>query len=52
MSEGLIAPKCKKITACYEKLDRTLEFAGSFEDSNEPSGSIKGRECLDYLGDC
>jgi hypothetical protein len=45
LGEGL-PPRYKKL-ACYEMLHRTSELAGSYEDGNEPLGSIKGGEFLD-----
>jgi hypothetical protein len=46
LGEGLTIPHLKK-TACYEVVHRVLELQGTCEHGNEPSGSIKGRKCLD-----
>jgi len=50
LGEGLSTPR-RKEKACYEMLHRVSEFVNCCEHGNEPSGSRKGGEFLDYLGD-
>jgi hypothetical protein len=51
LGEGLITLQYKQLVY-YEMLYRASELAGSCEHNNEPSGSIKGGELVDWLGDC
>jgi hypothetical protein len=44
-------PDRKKERVRYEMLNSASNLAGSCEHGNEPSGSIKGEEFLDYLSD-
>jgi hypothetical protein len=41
----------QKSTVCYDMFHMTSELAGPCEHCNEPSGSIKGGEFIDYPGD-
>jgi hypothetical protein len=48
--KGLTAPYRKK-KSCYQLLHGATELAGFCEHGNEPPGSIRGGESLDWICD-
>jgi hypothetical protein len=54
LGRGLVTPRHKNqlVMECYKGPRIWTPVANSCEHGNEPSGSVKGGEFLDFLNDC